>query len=449
MVERFTGEQLQVLAHLEHNRRALVAGCTGSGKTILALETALRLDREGKRVLILCHNPHLAESLQARVQGSAIQVADFNTFVHNLLKQPAQPELSSIPSLGRVRGVRPRYERGWSQYDEPVDYELNLALSRLAGSKERFDAVLVDESQDFKAAWWELVEACLEDRQSGQLVIFYDDNQAIYPFSMNPEAHLGAQLYASLAPVGLTQNYRNRGEIFALVQQLHPETAMEQAEGSVEGVVKEWIYNNESELVAQVRAAIAAAEAISDGLKDFIVLSAENVPIQQSKLNGMICEAPGLTAKASSGRVDWQSAVRHYLHRFGFVDELLSKQILPSKDDVRIVNQFCDGYLIQHHQELNRQDSYWRETRTGLEHGLLRSAASALETRRQPGSAGKRYPVLLQVSGLDQNAATGDRTLPDQPAGGLGGKSRIRKCPPGRYPSLQRVGIGGGNIRFL
>jgi hypothetical protein len=358
VVERFTGEQLQVLAHLEYNRRALVAGCTGSGKTFLALETALRLDREGQRVLILCHNPHLAENLQARAQGSAILIADFNTFVHNLLKEPALPELSSIPSLGRARGVRPKYERGWSQYDEPVDYELNLALSRMAVSKKCFDAVFVDESQDFKLAWWELIEACLEDHQIGRLVIFYDDNQAIYPFSMNPEAHLGAQLYASLAPIVLSQNCRNGGEIFTLVQQLHPETSMEQAKDGVEGVVKEWIYSNESELVAQVRAAIAAAETVSNGLKDFIILSAENVPVQQSKLNGMICDAPGSTAKASSGRVDWQSALRHYLHRFGFVDELLSKQILPTKDDVRIVNQFCDGYLIQHHLELSRQNSY-------------------------------------------------------------------------------------------
>jgi superfamily I DNA and RNA helicase len=160
MVERFTKEQLEILAHIHRNRWSLIAGCTGCGKTVLALETAQRLERDGQKVLILCYSPFLAKSLRARLPGSDIRVSDFNTFVHTILKNPEQPEMAAIPTLGRTQGLRPKYDRPWNQFDEPTEYELNIALSRMLNSATRFDAVIVDEGQDFKQAWWDLVEGC-------------------------------------------------------------------------------------------------------------------------------------------------------------------------------------------------------------------------------------------------------------------------------------------------
>jgi hypothetical protein len=360
MVERFTKEQLTVLAHIHRNRWALVAGCTGSGKTVLAMETAQRMERDGQKVLILCYSPFLAKSLRARLQGSDIRVSDFNTFVHTILKNPEQPEMAAIPTLGRTQGLRPKYDRPWNQFDEPTEYELNVALSRMLNSTKRFDAVIVDEGQDFKKEWWDLVEGCLSDVHTGRLVIFYDDNQAIYRFSVQPSTQLGTQRYAdlALAPIVLARDCRNGGDIFDLVQQLHPKSPMMQDSLAGEGQVREWVFNSQAELFKQIREALAAAESVSTKLKDFVVLSAENVFIQQSKLNGTIFNAPWLSASGERGQVNWQKGVMQYLRRFGFIHDQLSQGPFPNADDVRKVNQFCDAYFNQHRTEMNRQIGY-------------------------------------------------------------------------------------------
>jgi len=48
------GEQLEKLDEIEENDRVLVRGAAGTGKTLLARETALRQAARGKRVLLLC-----------------------------------------------------------------------------------------------------------------------------------------------------------------------------------------------------------------------------------------------------------------------------------------------------------------------------------------------------------------------------------------------------------
>jgi superfamily I DNA and RNA helicase len=250
MVEHFTKEQLAILAHVRRNRWSLIPGCTGSGKTTLALEIALQSESKGEKVLVLCYSPFLAKSLRSRSQGSDIRVSDFNTFVHTILKNPDQPEMAAIPTLGRTQGLRPKYDRPWTQFDEPTEYELYLALSRMLNSPKRFDTVIVDEGHEFKKEWWDLVEGCLSDVHAGRLVIFYDDNQAIYRFSLQPSTELGTQRYSelALAPDALARDCRNGGDIFNLVQQLHPKSPIMPDSLAPEGSVKEWVFSSDAEV---------------------------------------------------------------------------------------------------------------------------------------------------------------------------------------------------------
>jgi superfamily II DNA or RNA helicase len=165
MVARFTKEQLTILAHIQNNRWALIPGCTGSGKTLLAMETARRLQGAGQKVLVLCYSPFLAKDMRHQLHGSDIRISDFNTFVHTILQNPDQPEMAAIPTLGRTQGLRPKYDRPWTQFDVPSDYELNVALSRMLHSPQRFDAVIVDEGHEFKPE--STVSACNPARSLG------------------------------------------------------------------------------------------------------------------------------------------------------------------------------------------------------------------------------------------------------------------------------------------
>ena len=85
VIERLTEEQFNVINFLQRHRQIAISGCAGSGKTIVAVEKALRLEREGFSVLFLCSNPYLAANIRERVSSPSISVYDINRFVKFLL----------------------------------------------------------------------------------------------------------------------------------------------------------------------------------------------------------------------------------------------------------------------------------------------------------------------------------------------------------------------------
>jgi phosphate starvation-inducible protein PhoH len=60
-IVQLTEQQLMVLQVLRKRRRAAIAGCAGSGKTMLALNKAIQLNDQGFCVLLICFNVALAE----------------------------------------------------------------------------------------------------------------------------------------------------------------------------------------------------------------------------------------------------------------------------------------------------------------------------------------------------------------------------------------------------
>jgi hypothetical protein len=66
----YTDEQLDILDQLDANQRLLVKGPAGSGKTILAIETARRASESDRKVALLCFNRLLGAQLAGLVQGT-------------------------------------------------------------------------------------------------------------------------------------------------------------------------------------------------------------------------------------------------------------------------------------------------------------------------------------------------------------------------------------------
>jgi superfamily I DNA and RNA helicase len=128
-IDRFTAQQFAVLDLLRDHRRVGISGGAGSGKTVVALEKAVRLDKAGLRVLFVCHNPHLAALLAEALVFTSVVVAPFCSWVRK----------HSATS----------HEDAWSLYDEPTSQEIETAFDAVASS-EHFDAIIVDEGQDFR-----------------------------------------------------------------------------------------------------------------------------------------------------------------------------------------------------------------------------------------------------------------------------------------------------------
>jgi hypothetical protein len=149
-----------------HRHRAGVTGPAGSGKTILATEVARHEAESGKRTLLTCFNRRLGEHLQASTEGTPnLHVAHFHALCTELARE------ANIP-LNEPEGSE---DRRWFEHTLPGALE---EAARALGP--RFDAIVVDEAQDFRSWWWPALLATHVDPDHGTLYLFADDSQNLY-----------------------------------------------------------------------------------------------------------------------------------------------------------------------------------------------------------------------------------------------------------------------------
>jgi superfamily I DNA/RNA helicase len=89
-----------------------------------------------------------------------------------------------------------------------------VALARDEPPGRRFDAVVVDEAQDFADAWWPALLAALKDEETGRLYAFSDEGQRVF------SRYGGAP--AQLVPIVLDHNLRNTRQIAESFSTLTP-----------------------------------------------------------------------------------------------------------------------------------------------------------------------------------------------------------------------------------
>ncbi len=166
-IVELTEDQAYVLAFVVHRRRAAITGPAGSGKTMLAIQLARRLGDAGSRTLLTCFNKHLGEHLARSVEGSPkVDAIHF----HGLCVK-----------LAREAGLRvpddPEVGPGSSYFERELPELLDDAARQLG---PRYDAIVVDEAQDFRDRWWPALLGLHEDPDHGPLYLFADDSQNLY-----------------------------------------------------------------------------------------------------------------------------------------------------------------------------------------------------------------------------------------------------------------------------
>ena len=218
-----TQQQFHILRAIEAVPRAAISGGAGTGKTVLAMEEAKRCAERGARTLFICYNRGLATDVRHRLKdGPPVAAMTFHELCAALTTRAGLSPPVDVPK-------RQLFEEVWPEL-------LMQAYERLVS--ERYDAIVVDEGQDFLPLWWMAVDAGLTTDGSGLLRIFYDDNQRVYASANNlPEE-------VDLVPIRLTLNLRNTRRIHELVRQHY--SGYEINAVGPEGVEVRWIKLNMS-----------------------------------------------------------------------------------------------------------------------------------------------------------------------------------------------------------
>jgi hypothetical protein len=138
-----TSSQYRVLSILQRQPRAVICGAAGTGKTFLAVEKARRMVEQdaATRVALVCFNIRLASFLKKMVSG----LEGVETFYfHELCQEFCRRAELDVPNPESCTSL-PTY------YNDILPSALLDALSR---TDYRYDALIVDEGQDFESHWW-------------------------------------------------------------------------------------------------------------------------------------------------------------------------------------------------------------------------------------------------------------------------------------------------------
>ncbi len=242
---RMLDEQSGILNFLTEQRSAVVNGTAGTGKTMIAVEKAVRHATDGEKVLFLCYNSELKKFLALHYANPLIDFMTLDGYVCRLCGV-------SVSDYGRAE----RKLKDFAAFDSfPYDH------------------VIVDEGQDFGRDAMENVkllqllhDAVLADSNSkSSCYVFYDRLQAVQSdriptFIRNAECRLT-----------LHKNCRNTENICRTAMSLLPECGRSGVLRGIAGKIpcihfcaEETYFNTLDDVIGGLR---------RDGIDDIVILT--------------------------------------------------------------------------------------------------------------------------------------------------------------------------------
>lgn len=167
-VKTYTEEQFRILDSIQINERSLTQGSAGTGKTMIAIESAVRAADEGKKVFLTCYNRIIGEWMQKQVEGwkDKITVSNLHSYLF---------ELSKGFDYDKIQSNKQDF---YSKYLPALLKEFFKI-----GIGEKFDKLIIDEGQDLiREEYLGLFDSMLNGGlANGSWEIYGDfESQAIY-----------------------------------------------------------------------------------------------------------------------------------------------------------------------------------------------------------------------------------------------------------------------------
>ena len=184
---RYKDQQLSVINRVQDNyiyllsnvKQFYMRGGAGTGKTWIAMKMAKKAAESGEKVLFTCASKTLSERVRSHI-GDTVTVLDASSLFENI-----------IMDFGSFNG--PTY----------------IGLSNnLTEDNPKYDAIFVDEAQDFTFEWANIVKKLLVDENNSRLGVFFDDVQVLR------EDSFGDGFGIEEEPYLLRENIRNTANIY-------------------------------------------------------------------------------------------------------------------------------------------------------------------------------------------------------------------------------------------
>lgn len=167
-VKKYTEEQFRILDSIQLNERSVIQGCAGTGKTMIAIESAVRAAAEGKNVFLTCYNRLIGDWMEKQVEDwkDRITVSSLHSFI-----------------IKQSKGYD--YDDAKSNTQDFYSNYLPLLLRDIyqKGISKKFDKLIIDEGQDLiREEYLKLFDSMvIGGLQNGNWEIYGDfERQAIY-----------------------------------------------------------------------------------------------------------------------------------------------------------------------------------------------------------------------------------------------------------------------------
>lgn len=201
LVKAYTEEQFRILDSIHINQRSVIQGGAGTGKTMIAVESAIRHASEGKSVFLTCYNRLIGEWMHKHVSDWKGKVTA--SHLHGFLFEASKGFDYDISHRNR--------QDFYTKYlPELIKDIYNKGIFK------KFDLIIIDEGQDLiRNEYLQLFNEMLDGTLSNGYWEIYGDfeRQAIYSQLSKPDMFKLLNNFAKYSNFLLKINCRNTKQI--------------------------------------------------------------------------------------------------------------------------------------------------------------------------------------------------------------------------------------------
>lgn len=181
-------EQKNIIKN-DKTKRVRITGCAGSGKSLVVALRAARLLLLGKSVLVTSFNITMMNYLRALIEKALCnpQLLGFEENEIVPVKVDIQ-KLAVIHFHGFLKLVKAAFCKKTDNVKSLIDEETHIKIKDILDrttqdliSPKQYDAIIIDEGQDFKHLWLEILNKFLKN--DGYLLLLADATQDVYSHS--------------------------------------------------------------------------------------------------------------------------------------------------------------------------------------------------------------------------------------------------------------------------